>query len=200
MAITIFIRMVGGLRVCWSGHVHETELMCARGGYIFQIINKSLDKDHMCASPCPAPTSLPHVPLRACAGAYQQECWDCLVSSGDIMAGCQTQQGGLSTSFLPVASARTMPRRGPTAPAPTVRIFQKSPTIGLTGTTVNSRGSGKWNKRFPLLALNASSFGYFAKVNDQKVNSLHRFRSLHLFKVVGGQPAEKSQRQGFAPG
>lgn len=26
--ITIFIRTVGGLRVCWSGHVHDTELMC----------------------------------------------------------------------------------------------------------------------------------------------------------------------------
>ncbi|CAG02390.1 unnamed protein product [Tetraodon nigroviridis] len=35
---------------------------------------------------------------------YQQECWDCLVSSGDIMAGCQMQQGGLGASFLLVAS------------------------------------------------------------------------------------------------
>lgn len=33
MTISIFIREVGGLRVCWSGHVHDTELMCLHGGF-----------------------------------------------------------------------------------------------------------------------------------------------------------------------
>lgn len=105
-----FIRAAGSWRVCWSGHVHDTELMCLCGCgwevlYICQIINKFLDKDHMCASLCTSPTSLPHVPFRAGAKRYQQECWDCLVSSGDIMAGCPVQQGSLSTTFLLVASA-----------------------------------------------------------------------------------------------
>lgn len=34
MTINIFIREVGGLRVCWSGHVHDTELMCVGCGYV----------------------------------------------------------------------------------------------------------------------------------------------------------------------
>lgn len=73
--------------------------------WICQIINQRLDKDHMCASLCISPTYRPHIPLHACAKPYQQECKDRLVSSGDIMAGCQTQQQGLSTSFLLVTSA-----------------------------------------------------------------------------------------------
>lgn len=50
--ISVFIRTVRGLRRCWSGHVHHTELMCwpvgVCGRYICQINNKILDKDHMC--------------------------------------------------------------------------------------------------------------------------------------------------------
>lgn len=101
--------------------------MCGR--YLCQIINKILDKDHMCASLCTSPTSLPHVRLRAGAKPYQQECWDCLVSSGDIMAGCQMQQGGLSASFLLVASATQSQAVDQRHPLPTVSVLHKLATI-----------------------------------------------------------------------
>lgn len=73
--------------------------------WICQITNQRLDKDHMCASLCISPTHLPHIPPHVRVKPNQQECEDCRVSSGDIMAGCQTQQQGLGTSFLLVASA-----------------------------------------------------------------------------------------------
>lgn len=109
MTISIFIREVWGLRGCWSGHVHDTELMCVRGGcgyvrvgiYARLLINT--ETKTICVQVC-AP--LPHLSHPLCLrNPYQQECWDCLVSSGDIMAACQMQQEGFSTSFLPVASA-----------------------------------------------------------------------------------------------
>lgn len=88
---------------------HLCARMCA-SGWICQIINQHLDKDHMCASLCASPTTRPRTPLHAGPQPYQQECWGIVwsaaVTSWQPVKGNST---GVTPSFLLVASATRCP-------------------------------------------------------------------------------------------